>query len=69
MKKKTVGPSQVQVEVWKALRYIDIKWLKDLFNKVIVEGKMLNEWRKSVIIPTFKSRGNIQECSNNRGIS
>jgi len=38
-KKKVVQPDEVSVEVWKMLEYVDIRWLKNLFNKVILEGK------------------------------
>ena len=28
---------------------------------------MLDEWRKSVIVPTYKNKGDIQNCTNYRG--
>jgi len=34
-KKKVVGPDGVPVEVWTILGDVSIKWLKDLFNKVL----------------------------------
>jgi len=39
-KKKVVGPDEVSVEVWKILGNISIRWLKDIFNKLLIEGKM-----------------------------
>ena len=29
---------------------------------------MPDEWRKSVLVPIFKKKGDIQECKNYRGI-
>ena len=69
MKKiKTVGPDGVPVEVRKMLGDVSIGWLKNLFNKVLIEGKMPEDWRKSFIVPIFKGKEDIQECGNYRGI-
>jgi len=43
-KKKAVGPDEVPAEVWKILGDASIGWLKDLFNKVLVDGKMPGDW-------------------------
>jgi len=67
-KKKAVGPDGVPVEVWKMLGDVSIGWLKNLLNKILIEGKMPEDWRKSFIVPIFKGKGNIQECGNYRGI-
>lgn len=37
------------------LHYIII--LLDLFNKTIVDGKILVDWRKSLTVPVFKGKG------------
>ena len=29
---------------------------------------MLDEWRKSTLVPLYKNKGDIQDCSNYRGI-
>ena len=29
---------------------------------------MLNEWRKSTLVPLYKNKGDIQDCTNYRGI-
>jgi len=29
---------------------------------------MLNEWRKSILVPLYKNKGDIQSCLNYRGI-
>ncbi|KAL4149333.1 hypothetical protein QTP88_003299 [Uroleucon formosanum] len=67
-KKKAVGPDGVPAEVWKILENVSIRWLKGLFKKVLMEGKMPEVWRKSFIVPIYKGKGDIQECGNYRGI-
>jgi len=67
-KKKAVLPNGVPVKVWTILRDVIIGWLKDLFNKVLIEGKIPEDWRKSFIVPIFKSKEDIQEYGNFRGI-
>jgi hypothetical protein len=44
--KKTVRLDEVPVEVWRILGDVSIGWLKDLFNKVLMEGKMPEDRRK-----------------------
>ena len=38
------------------------------FNKIIVTKKMPYEWRKSILVPIYKNKGDIQSCTNYRGI-
>lgn len=40
------------VEMWKILGYVGNEWLKALFNKVLIEGKMPKHLRKSFIRKT-----------------
>ena len=35
-----------------------------LFNKIWQSNKMLDEWRKSTLVPLYKKKGDIQDCSN-----
>jgi len=60
-KKRAVGPEKVLVEVWKIVGNVSIRLLKDIFNRVLVEGKMTSEWRKSVVLPIFKGK---ETCKN-----
>jgi len=69
-KKKAVGPNEVPVEVWKILGDVSIGWLKDLFNKVLIEGKMPEGWRERVLLylylkakETYKNVETIEEFS------
>ncbi|KAK3527809.1 hypothetical protein QTP86_006875 [Hemibagrus guttatus] len=62
---KTVGPDDIPVEVWKCLGEAAVEFL---FNRVLESEKMPEEWRTSVLVPTFKNKGDVQSFSNYRGI-
>ena len=69
MKKgKEVGPDELPVEVWKCMGEIGIKFLNRLFNKLLVGEQMPEEWRRSVLIPIYKNKGDTPCCGNYRGI-
>ncbi|KAJ7976905.1 Retrovirus-related Pol polyprotein LINE-1 [Quillaja saponaria] len=65
---KALGPDDIPIEVWRCLGDIGVTWLTNLFNKILVTKKMPDEWRKSTLIPIYKNKGDIQSCSNYRGI-
>ena len=66
--RKAIGPDAILIEVWKCLGEFGVKWLMNLFNKILQSNKMPDEWRKSTLIPLYKNKGVIQDCSNYRGI-
>ena len=69
MKKgKAIGPDELPVEVWKCMGEMGIKFLTKLFNRLLVGERMPEEWRRSVLIPIYKSEGDAQCCGNYRGI-
>ena len=69
MKKgKVVGPDELPVEVWKCVGEMGIKFLTRLFNRLLMGERMPEEWRRSVPIPIYKSKGDAQCCGNYRGI-
>ena len=45
-----------------------IKFLTGLFNRLLMGKQMPEEWKKSVLIPTYKNKGNAQCCGNYMGI-
>ena len=47
---------------------VGISWLTKFFNKIILTKKMPDEWRKSILIPIYKNKRDIQSCPNYRGI-
>ena len=58
MKGKARGPDDIPVEMWLILGDVGIGWLTKLMNKFLKEEKMPDEWRKSVLIPIYKGKGN-----------
>ncbi|KAK3540074.1 hypothetical protein QTP70_025389, partial [Hemibagrus guttatus] len=65
---KAVGPNDIKVEVWKCLGEAAVEFLASLFNRVLESERMPEEWRRSVLVPIFKNKGDVQSCSNYRGI-
>ncbi|KAK3558646.1 hypothetical protein QTP86_022960 [Hemibagrus guttatus] len=65
---KAVGPDDIPVDVWKCLGEAAVEFLASLFNRVLESERMPEEWRRSVLVPIFKNKGDVQSCSNYRGI-
>ncbi|KAK3512195.1 hypothetical protein QTP70_034966, partial [Hemibagrus guttatus] len=64
---KAVGPDDILVKVWKCLGEAAVEFLTSLFNRVLESERMPEEWRRSVLVPIFKNKGDVQSCSNYRG--
>jgi hypothetical protein len=65
---KTLGPDDILIKVWRCLGDIAIVWLDKLFNTIFRSNKMPDEWRRNILVPIFKNKGDIQSCTNYRGI-
>ncbi|KAI5102764.1 gastrula zinc finger protein XlCGF28.1-like, partial [Silurus meridionalis] len=65
---KSVGPDDIPVEAWRCLGEKAVEFLTRLFNKILEGEKMPEEWRRSVLVLIFKHKGDVQPCSNYRGI-
>uniref|UniRef100_A0A914W1W0 Reverse transcriptase domain-containing protein n=1 Tax=Plectus sambesii TaxID=2011161 RepID=A0A914W1W0_9BILA len=65
---KAVGPDGIPTEAWKACGNTGVTWLTVLFNRILESGKMPDAWRSSTITPIYKKKGDVQQCSNYRGI-
>jgi hypothetical protein len=65
---KALGPDDIPIEVWRCLGDIAIMWLTKLFNTIFRSNKMPDEWRRSILVPIFKNKGDIQSFTNYRGI-
>ena len=69
MKKgKAVGPDELPEEFWKCMGKMGIKLLTKLFNRLLIDKRMPEEWRRKVLIPIYKNKGDAQCCGNYRGI-
>ncbi|XP_067121871.1 uncharacterized protein [Centruroides vittatus] len=60
---KAVGTNRIPVQAWIGLgkEGIDIFW--DLMKK-LWQQKIPDEWRKSILAPVFKGKGDVQDCGN-----
>ena len=65
---KSTGPDGIPAEIWKACGEVGCKWLCKLFNEIIVSGQMPSKFRSSYLIPVYKQKGDVRDCSNYRGI-
>ncbi|XP_069981550.1 uncharacterized protein [Penaeus vannamei] len=63
---KAEGPDGIPAESWRNLEELAVTWLTRLFNKLFKGEKKPEEWRKSVLVPIFKNKGDVQSCSNYR---
>ena len=57
------------MEAWIALENKGVEFLVNFFNRLQRGKKMPDEWRKSVLVPLYKGKGDIKECGNYRGSS
>jgi hypothetical protein len=63
-----MGLNGLPIEVWRSLGDVAIVWLIKLFNLILRSNKMPDEWRRSILVPIFKNKGDAQSCTNYRGI-
>jgi hypothetical protein len=47
---------------------VAIVWLTKLFNLIFRSNKMSDEWRRNILVPIFKNKGDVQSCTNYRRI-
>ena len=59
---KAMGPDGIPIEAWRGLGDIAIVWLTKLFNLIFRSNKMPEEWRRSILVPIFKNKGDVQSC-------
>ena len=67
MRGKAVGPDDVPVEIWMFLGEVAVEFLTRMFNKMLESAGIPEEWR-SVLVPIFKNKKDVQSCGNYRGI-
>ena len=65
---KATGPDKLLVEVWKSLGRTGLNFLKEGLNKITDEENIPDIWRKCIMIPIYKNRGDIMNCGNYSGI-
>jgi hypothetical protein len=65
---KAAGPSGVVSEWLKAAGEAGVEWVTDVCNAVMNEGRMPDDWKKSLIVNVYKGKGDALECGSYRGI-
>ena len=65
---KAMDPDGIPIKVWRCLGDIAIVWLTKMFNNIFRSNKMPEEWRRSILVPIYKNKGDIQSYTNYRGI-
>ena len=65
---KAAGPDNLPIEVWQSFGITGVNTLKEPLNKITDKEKIRNIWRKRILIPIFKNKGDIMNCGKYRGI-
>ena len=65
---KAVGTDCIPVEAWRSLGEMAVELFTRVFNQILEGERMPDEWRKSILVPIFKNKGDVQSCGNYRGI-
>jgi hypothetical protein len=56
---KVMGSDGIPIEVWRTLGDVTIVYLTKLFNLIFRSNKMSDKWRRSILVPIFKNKGNM----------
>ena len=54
---KAAGPTGVVSEMMKASGGFGTRWKTDLINNIVKEGCISDDWRKSILVPVYKEKG------------
>jgi len=65
---KAPGLTGFIAEMIPATGDIGTQWLLDLFNGIVKEGCIPEDWKSSAVLPIYKGKGSPRECGSYRGI-
>ena len=65
---KPAGPTGVVSEMMKAAGGFGSRWTTDLINNIVKEGCIPDDWRKSILVPVYKGKGDQLVCGSYRAI-
>ena len=65
---KAAGPTGVVSEIMKAAGDFGSRWMTDLINNIVKEGCIPDDWRKSILVPVYKGKGDPLVCGPYRAI-
>ena len=63
------GPDEIPVEAWIALGNKGVEFLVNFFNRLLRGEKIPDEWRRSVLVPLCKGKGDIKNMKITGGSS
>jgi len=65
MKRHTApGLSGLVTEMIQATGDIGIQWILDLCNGTVKQGCIPEDWKSSVVLPSYKGKGDPMECGS-----
>ena len=65
---KAGGPTGVVADMFKAGGETVVKWITNLCNSIVTEGKIPDDWTKSTMATLYKGKGDPMKCGSYRGI-
>ena len=66
---KAAGVDNITPEMIKEEGKEMVGWMCKLFNKAFVKRGVPEDWKKAIIEPVYKGKGDKRECKNMRGIN
>ena len=63
---KSPGPSEVSLELIAVSGVVGIQVMAEICQKVLNGSEMPAEWALCMVVPIFKGKGDIRNCSCNR---
>ena len=58
----------VDTTTMKAAGGFGSRWMTDLINNIVKEGCIPDDWRKSILVPVYKGKGDPLLCGSYRAI-
>ena len=65
---KAAGPTGVVSEMMKAAGGLGSRWMTNLITNIVKEGCIPDDWRKSILVPVYKWKGDLLVCGSYRAI-
>ena len=65
---KAAGPSGVVADMLEAAGDDGMRWMTELCNAVVRDGKIPKDWSRSWLVNVYKGKGDALECGSYRGI-
>ena len=65
---RAAGPSGVVADVLRAAGEDGTRWMTELCNAVVRDGKIPEDWSRSWLVNVYKGKGDALECGSYRGI-